>query len=400
MAARSRSVCGRSSERMKLQPLLQAGAAVVALVLGMTSSAAARKGADEVRLNQIQVIGTHNSYHAGLAPGVKQWLEMKRPEAVAGLDYRHAPLDQQLSAGIRQFEIDIYSDSKGGRFAHPKAVDWVAAAGLTLGASGDSADLMAKPGFKVLHVQDVDYRSTCQPLIGCLRIIRDWSRQHPEHAPLFILIETKTERPPADVELAEPEAFTSQRFDELDAEIRSVFAPEALITPDQVRGPFATLNAAIRAGHWPTLRAARGKVLFLLDQARARPAYLEGHPSLRGRVLFTNAVPGEPDAAFVEQNENDVDAINALVREGYLVRARTDWDTRQARANDTSRRDALLSSGAQLLSTDYPASEPASWTGYSVGFPEKRAARCNPLIAPPSCRSEALDPTEIYIPNR
>jgi hypothetical protein len=80
------------------------------------------------------------------------------------------------------------------------------------------------------------------------------------------------------------------------------------------------------------------------------------------------------------------------VRDGYLVRARTDWDTRQGRTNDTGRRDALLKSGAQLLSTDYPASEPAGGTHYSVRFPENVAARCNPLIAPRHCRSDSLDP--------
>jgi hypothetical protein len=36
---------------------------------------------------------------------------------------------------------------------------------------------MAAPGFKVVHVQDIDYRSTCQPLTGCLQILRGWSKQ-------------------------------------------------------------------------------------------------------------------------------------------------------------------------------------------------------------------------------
>ena len=316
----------------------------------------------------------------------------KRPETALSLDYRHPPLDKQLSAGIRQLEIDIYADSQGGRFAHPKAMDWVVSAGLPPDAPWDSPAVMAKPGFKVLHIQDIDYRSNCQPLIACLQIIREWSRAHPKHSPIFILIETKTERPQSDVELAEPEPFTPQTFDALDAEIRSVFPQKAMITPDQVRGEFPTLQAAIHAGRWPTLRVARGRVLFLMDQQRMGPVYLEGHPSLRGRIMFTNAHPGDPDAAFVEQNENDVAAINALVRDGYLVRARTDWETRQSRTNDTGRRNALLASGAQILSTDYPISEPASWTSYSVGFPENLAARCNPLLAPRHCRSDSLDP--------
>jgi len=358
----------------------------------MLALPAAAGTSDEIRLNEIQVIGTHNSYHAGLAPGVEQWLKTKRPEAVLGLDYQHPTLDKQLSAGIRQVEIDIYADSQGGRFAHPRTIDWITSAGLSPDAPWDPPAIMAKPGFKVLHIQDIDYRRNCQPFTACLRTIREWSRSHPGHSPIFILIETKADRPPADgVEFTDAEPFTRQTLDALDAEILSVVPKKAMVTPDQVRGHFPTLQAAVRAGQWPTLHAARGKMLFLLDQKRMGPAYLEGHPSLRGRIMFTNSRPGEPDAAFIEQNENDVAQINALVRDGYLIRARTDWDTRQARTNDTGRRDALLSSGAQILSTDYPDSEPAHWTNYKVGFPEKVAARCNPVTAPRDCRSDSLD---------
>ena len=67
------------------------------------------------------------------------------------------------------------------------------------------------------------------------------------------------------------------------------------------------------------------------------------------------------------------------------MRTRTDEDTKQARTNDTARRDVALASGAQLLSTDYPSAEPSPWTAYSVGFPDGAVARCNPVNGPPSC---------------
>jgi len=389
MDAPLRWACWRGFDRMRSRHQWAWCLASILLVIAVDVRAG---GADAIRLNEIQVIGTHNSYHAGLAPGVQQLLRAEKPEALLGLEYRHPPLDEQLSAGIRQLEIDIYADTQGGRFAHPRSLDWVRSAGLPADEPWDSPAIMAKPGFKVLHTQDVDYRSNCQPFTACLGIVRRWSESHPQHSPIFILIETKTDRPKSDRELTEPEPFTPQTFDALDAEIRSVFPQDAMLVPDQLRGPFPTLRDAVRARHWPTLRQARGKVVFLMDQQRMGPVYLEGHPALRGRILFTNAHPGDPDAAFVEQNENDVAAINALVREGYLVRARTDWDTRQARSNDTARRDAVLASGAQLISTDYPTSEPASWTGYSVGFPQNLPARCNPTLAPRNCRSDALDP--------
>lgn len=207
-----------------------------------------------------------------------------------------------------------------------------------------------------------------------------------EPCAIFILVETKQGSPRGDLHLTVPEPFTSTTFDALDAEIRSVFSANEMITPDDVRGNYETLNAAVLAGHWPTLESARGKVIFLLDQRPVGPVYLEGHPSLRGRVLFTNSIPGQPDAAFIERNEGPADEIAKLVREGYLIRARTDADTKEARSDDTTTRDAMMSSGAQILSTDYPANEPARWPGhFVVKFPGKAEARCNPIDAPLAC---------------
>jgi hypothetical protein len=365
------------------------GLSVGVLLSAQPCLAAARDSDGPVKINQIQVIGTHNSYHAGLGPSEAKLLEQKNPKLYQALEYRHRPLDQQLTAGVRQIELDIYADSEGGRYAHPMGLDWVAAAGLPKDPDFDPEGLMNKPGFKVMHVQELDYRSTCQQLIACLKIVRAWSQAHKHHVPIFILLETKQADLPPQYQARSPEKFTSATFDALDAEIRSVFKPGEMITPDQVRGKRATLEEAVLRNEWPTLAAARGKVVFLMDQRPVGPVYLEGHPSLRGRVIFTNAEPGQPDGAFTEENDGSQEEIAALVRKGYLVRTRTDADTKQARSNDTARREIALVSGAQLLSTDYPESEPSQWTPYSVGLPGGAVARCNPVNGPPSCSNVA-----------
>jgi hypothetical protein len=336
-------------------------------------------------LNQIQVIGTHNSYHAGLAPSEAKLMMEKNPKLFQALEYQHAALDRQLSSGVRQIELDIFADSEGGRYARPSGPDAVAAAGLPKDPAFDPEGLMSKPGFKVMHVQDIDYRSTCQQLIACLQIVRSWSKSHPGHVPIFILLETKQTDLPPQYHAVTTEKFTASTFDALDAEIRSVFHAGEMIIPDQVRGKYRTLEEAVLHNNWPRLASARGKVIFLMDQRPVGPTYLAGHPSLRHRVIFTNAEPGQPDCAFTEENDGTAEAIAALVRKGYLVRTRTDSDTKQARTNDTSRRDLALESGAQLLSTDYPSSEPSPWTGYSVSLPNGVVARCNPVNSPPSC---------------
>ncbi len=354
---------------------------------------------DAVKLNEIQVIGTHNSYHAGLPPGEAKLFLDRNPQVFQALEYRHRPLDQQLTSGVRQIELDIFADSEGGRYAHPKGPDAVAAANLPKDPEFDPEGLMNKPGFKVMHLQDFDYRSTCQQLIACLKIVRAWSHSNPQHVPIFILLETKQSDLPPQYHAGTPEKFTSSTFDALDAEIRAVFAPNEMITPDQVRGKHATLEEAVLHHEWPTLDAARGKVVFLMDQRPVGPVYLEGHPSLRNRVIFTNAEPRQPDCAFTEENDGAQETIAALVRKGYLVRTRTDADTKQARTNDTTRRELALASGAQLLSTDYPASEPSQWTGYSVSLPGGAVARCNPVDAPPSCSNQVITTNRPFAPN-
>src|SRR5580698_1969216 len=148
----------------------------IALPLGVLLTAlpcigAAPDSGDSVKINQIQVIGTHNSYHAGLASSEAKLWQQKNPTLYQALEYRHRPLDQQLNAGVRQIELDIYADSEGGRYAHPMGPAAVAAAGLPKDPDFDPAGLMNQPGFKVMHVQDLDYRSTCQQLIACLKIV-------------------------------------------------------------------------------------------------------------------------------------------------------------------------------------------------------------------------------------
>jgi hypothetical protein len=360
-----------------------------AFLLCLTAVCGLAQPVTPLRLNEIQIVGTHNSYHAGISPNEMIYLRQTNPRSAGALDYRHPALTVQLDAGVRQLELDVYGDSKGGLFANPAGPRLAAEAGLPPDPPFDPEGIMKKPGFKVLHVQDIDYRSNCQPFTNCLAIIRDWSKAHPGHLPIFVLVENKDGRPRAEY-MTTPEPLTPETFDALDAEIRSVFPPPEIITPDDVRGSHKTLEEAILTSGWPTLESARGKIIFLLDQRRVGPLYTKGHPSLEGRVLFTNAQPGTPDAAFIEVNNamSDPNVIPGLVRKGYLIRTMTDPDPAGIRADDTKKRDASMVSGAQILSTDYPYDEGAS-SGYAVRF-DRGNVRCNPVLKPASCDPSAI----------
>ncbi len=329
-----------------------------------------------LRLNQIQVLGSHNSYHAEPYPQILAELRQQGLGVVANsLDYGHRPLPDQFDLGVRQIELDVYADPAGGTYAHAPALE-------ALGIPPPDQKVMQAPGFKVMHEAYIDTHSTCLTFVLCLREVKTWSDAHPGHVPLMIDVEMKDA------------VVTPQTFDALDAEIRSVLSPDALITPDDVRGSDPSLGHAVRTRGWPTLGAGRGRIMLMLDNEGDAAIELAGHPSLRGRILFAPSKPGSDDAAFAKLNDPiaDAAAIKAALAANMLVRTRADADTVQARTNDTKMREAAITGGAQFVSTDYEVADPR-FGPYVVRIPGGKPARCNPITAPPTCR-----PTDVENP--
>ena len=350
---------------------------------------------DSLKLNQIQVIGTHNSFHVAAEPDEYALLEALNPEQAVQRTYTHLPLPAQLETEkIRQIELDVFVDTKGGLYADPALRRQAGLPPLV-----DEAPDMAQPGIKVLHEQDVDYHSVCPTLRQCLTEVKTWSDANRGHVPVAINIQFK-DGPlifPVDGQ-AVPEKWVTENMDRLDAEILQVFPKDQIITPDAVRGTHATLEDAVKANDWPTLGDSRGKVMFLMINAEPyRSLYLEGHPGLAGRILFTNAKTGQPDASVLSIDDPVADgqAIAMLVELGYMVRTRADEPDKQARTGDTTMRDAALASGAQWISTDYPAPYGATrqyGNDYQVQLPGFVPARCNPVTGPKTCSDDRVEP--------
>ncbi len=352
---------------------------------------------DEVDINHVQVIGSHNSYHLIPEPTLFAGIAGLSPELAASIEYSHLPLVEQLDEhGIRQFEIDVFADPDGGLFANRAANPVV---GLDAASGLPELD---EPGFKVLHTQDFDYGTTCLSLVACLTEIRDWSTANPNHVPIMIMIEMKEESVTeaaadagleltVDLPWAVPFEMTPELLDALDVEIRSVFSPEQMIEPDDVRGDAGTLEEAVLANGWPTVEASRGKVLFTMtDRGRIRDLYVADAPSIEGRPIFTNGTPGQPDAAFVQFDDPTNPALEQAALDGYLIRTRTDSPTDDARNNDTTRRDVAFASGAHYLSTDYYLPSEYFDSPYVAKLPGDVIARCNPVTAPPTCDDAQL----------
>jgi hypothetical protein len=341
-----------------------------------------------LHLNDIVTVGTHNSYKEAIPDKIMALIRMGAPKAAAGLDYSHAPLTDQLNDGARAIEIDVAYDPNGGLYAHPAGA---AMTGVSLPADFEAA--MSKPGYKVLHVQDIDYRSVCMTLVACLTELKEWSAAHPDHIPILVTMNAKDDEIPFPGSVT-PLKFDTPAFDALDAEILSVFSRDQIVTPDQVQGSYPTLRDAVLQHGWPTLGETRGKFLFALDEEGDKlKAYQGGRKSLEGRVMFVNAPEDSPAAAYLTLNEalTDTARITRDVQLGFLVRTRADADTVEARSNDTARRDKALVSGAQFVSTDYM--EPDSRFGtYEARMPQGFVAACNPQRHPERCDGMAVEP--------
>src|ERR1700727_3372098 len=96
------------------------GLSLGALLSAPPCVAAAPDAGTSVKINQIQVIGTHNSYHGGMASSEDKLLQQKNPKLYEALEYRHRPLDEQLPSGGRQIELYVDADSAGVRHAPPR----------------------------------------------------------------------------------------------------------------------------------------------------------------------------------------------------------------------------------------------------------------------------------------
>lgn len=327
---------------------------VCALFLTLASSARAGEAVDPyprddvLRLNHVQAVGTHNSYH----------VRSPLSGSLHDYDYEHAPLEVQLDEqGVRKFELDLYWDADLGQY-------------------------------RVHHLNYFDQVTRCETLIECLETLRDWSLAHPGHHPIFLMIEPKGIYFPftlSDEPLCDPPEHEVCHYDELDAELRYVLAPDGgpdlLITPDEVRGAHPTLREAVLADGWPTLRATRGRFVGAMLAGLDLAGYTEGRPSLEGRALFVGSSPGRDDAAvmIIDDPIGDFAQIQALSALGYVMRTRADV-LDDAQAGDATRRDAALASGAHYLSSDYPVPEYLN-NGYWAYVPNGAPSGCNPVSA-------------------
>lgn len=346
---------------------------------------------ESLKLNQIQIIGSHNSYKKLPDPRVMKFLIGKKKALgkkldPSGIDYGHLPIDSQFSYyQVRGLEIDIYNDPKGGVYYKRRINAFVHGIPQKSGVED-----LKHPGFKVLHIKDVDYQTNYYTFKQSLEAVKKWSDAHPNHLPIFINIETKTEGP-ADrsgllrfLGFKRAVPFDAAACDSMDAEVKAVFGNDLhnILTPDRLRGKYNSLDEMARNSGWPSLNECRGKIVFII-LGGAKSLYMQNHPSGQGRAMCVYSKPGNPECAFIMMDESvrQFNDIGERVKQGYIVRTRSDIETVESRKNDPSLRDAAFKSGAQITSTDYYKPD-LRLSSFQVQWEGHHAGRVNPINCP------------------
>ena len=181
------------------------------------------------RLDQIQLLASHNSTHIQGPKALLDAITAALPELTPTIEYSHPSITDQLELGVRGFELDLFEDPSGGRYASPKAVP------LLKLPETDAA--MQVGGFKVFHIQEVDYLSQCPTFVGCLQELQAWSTDHPDHLPIVIHLEAKDGTIPDPLKLGfvQPIPVSQDTFKGIEREIRSVLSDDEQVTPDLVQ---------------------------------------------------------------------------------------------------------------------------------------------------------------------
>lgn len=282
--------------------------------------------ADGVRINEIAVLGTHNSYQ--LLPTPQRRLQQKILNVLydgkKGTKYNFEmdTYTVQLEHGIRNLEIDIETVDKNGDV-----------------------------NFIVTHHPITDNTSSAYDFAKGLEEIALWSDHNPNHLPVYLLIEPKDEVP----SMGNMQNFSLEYAKELDKITRDVLG-HRLLTPKQIIGDFESLEEMRMADSWPTLKEAAGKIIVLLHPCDVTEDYINLDPSISSQAIFPvlRFRDVERDcASFILDNEPEEAMDNnkkTVGEKNLMVRTRADSYPKFS----DERYDFADNCGSHIITTDYP----------------------------------------------
>ena len=282
-----------------------------------------------IKLNEVSFIATHNSYQTTCSPAFTRFQKVLDGISFGSYNSKVSAfcsdtLTEQFNLGIRSVELDIETTVTDGEIS-----------------------------FVCVHNPSMSTNSTCRNFPLALEEIKMWMDNNPGHMPITVIIE------PKNFFLIEKNMkfFTLEYANAFDTLLRDTFG-EKLITPQDMMRDYSSLKEMRENDDWMTLEQARGHIIFMMHPCNVSQSYIEQDETMKTQAMFPLVEPTEINegyAAFAIINDPllATQASEEVIKEKKLmVRTRSD-SSFGIFEQETS--TLALSSGCQIVSTDYPA---------------------------------------------
>lgn len=271
---------------------------------------------DALRLNDIQVLATHNSFKAMPNMYISKPLELFWGQKVRNGQYAMPYLTDQLNDGIRGLEIDI-------------------------AVYGNN--------FLVIHDPITDWRTNVPDFELALKEIKLWSDHNPNHIPINIMLQTRDQ---FSVFSAKFKDFDMKAVTKMNNMLGDIFGRDNIIKPSDLKGNYYHIQSAVENNNWPLLSDCLGKVYFtiLFGDKEAEENYVKIGVNSQNAFVFAKADSIKPYTAFILADNPFDDKNIELSGNNYILRTRIDQQFNYSQ----ERWQAAINSGAGILATDYP----------------------------------------------
>jgi hypothetical protein len=280
--------------------------------------------AEQIQINQLRYLCTHNSYKQGLHNPAKFFYNYIIPYAIGKKsNYGYDNITQQLNIGIRGFEFDLYYAENEDEYR-----------------------------FECYHNSWLETNSSVVDFEKGLEEIKMWSEYNPNHMPIFITIEPKDNVP-----LDKAKGLGKVELETLDDLILEYF-PDKVITYSQMLNGFGDFQEMREANGYIKLEDCIGKFVFLLHEYENFEEYIDIPAENRVMIPLVWASSLKENkyldlTCFAQDHDyNHPEKLDPLIEENYIVRTRLDIYPKY----EFETTEARLDTGAQLVCTDYPPS--------------------------------------------
>jgi len=308
-----------------------------------------------LKLHHFTILGTHNSYH----------------KASLFYQYKHSNLENQLTYGIRQIELDIH---------------------------------LMSDNHVVYHLQIFDDKTNCYCLSHCFERILKWSERNSYHYPIYLFIEIK--------QMFYEDLFTGlnggvkcKHFHTIQEQILQVFSIDSLILSEQIRGNQSSINLALKNQRqnelngdftyenygWPPLYLSRGKIMpiFIDDVHRIVEKLISTCQPL-SNFFFIAQTNSNLDYASIISISNPLENQYLMIgniNNGHLIRILLGYNGKRLIENYNQAKKY----GVHIISTDSVQCNDTELC-QSIGNDFKRTSSilCNTIVAPHFCNTTLL----------